>query len=110
MRAFGEATDPEVSFHERPSWKWLCKYMLLLTVLLNKSSSSFLLQSSWVDKIKECLENRIKMSRRKMKRIGEAESPNPKRQRSSLHKDHLLQRLDNTIPTFITDNQCCIFL
>ena len=43
--------------------------------------------------MKECLENRVKMSRRKLKRRGETDSPNAKRQRCTLPKDQLLQRL-----------------
>ncbi len=53
---------------------------------------NFIFQASWVDKMKECLENRLKMSRRKMKRQGDTASPSAKRQRSSHPKDHLLQR------------------
>ena len=51
----------------------------------------YLLQASWVSKMKECLDNRIKQARRKMKQTCHS-SPNPKRQRITNHKDELIHR------------------
>ena len=62
--------------------------------------------------MKECLENRVKMSGRKMKARGETESPNPKRHWCNLPKDHLLQRLDNNlrVGVIVKDIFCYIYM
>lgn len=47
-------------------------------------------------KMKECLENRMKQSKRKLKKAGTA-SPNPKKHKASLPKDELMQRCNTVL-------------
>ena len=45
-------------------------------------------------KMQECIDNRLKLSRRKLKKQSGEASPNPKRKRMAYAKDELLSRLD----------------
>ena len=53
-------------------------------------SLSISMQSSWVYKMMECLDNRVKQSKRKLKK-GASGSPNRKRRRV-IPRDELMQR------------------
>ena len=53
----------------------------------------FDMQASWVFKMQECIDNRLKQSRRKLKKQLGGASPNPKRKCVLYPKDELLSRL-----------------
>ena len=52
------------------------------------------MQASWVFKIQECIDNRIKQSKRKQKKQSGEASPNTKRKRVCFPRDELMSRSD----------------
>ncbi len=52
----------------------------------------YFFKASWVGKLMECIDNRIKQARKKRIATGDCYAPTPKKKRSTAPKDDLLRR------------------